>query len=407
MRLQEYSANGSSVAAAMGNLGDETTDAACEWLSLADLAHGSERVGGAVVRSAQARKILKTISRLAPYKSTVLIQGESGTGKELVARALHMRGPAPGGPFVTFNCSNLLESLAESQLFGHVRGAFTDAREDSLGYFRSANGGTLFLDEVGELPLHLQPKLLRVLDTHVIQPVGSARSYPVDIRLVAASNRDLRAMVKAGQFRDDLYYRLNAASITVPPLRERREAIPAFVAHFIEHFNRLFGKDVKAVSRVAVDALCANDWPGNVRELGHAIESAVLMTENDRIDLDDLPFRYDDAIPEAQSDAVEAVLQNGALNLEDEANGATINCAKSSSRRCFQMAAWPYSLDGVIREASKLALVRALQATEGNCHRAAELLGVSRYTVYRMLNRFGLGEGRTYRTLRKSTANRA
>ncbi len=407
MRLQEYSANGSSVAPAMGNLGDEAADATCEWLSLADLAHGSERVGGAVVRSAHARKILKTISRLAPYKSTVLIQGESGTGKELVARALHMRGPAPGGPFVTFNCSNLLESLAESQLFGHVRGAFTDAREDSLGYFRSANGGTLFLDEVGELPLHLQPKLLRVLDTHVIQPVGSARSCPVDIRLVAASNRDLRAMVKAGQFRDDLYYRLNAASITVPPLRERREAIPAFVAHFIEHFNRLFGKDVKAVSRVAVDALCANDWPGNVRELGHAIESAVLMTENDRIDLDDLPFRYDDAIPEAQSDTVEAVLQNGALNLEDEANGATINCAKSSSRRCFQMAAWPYSLDGVIREASKLALVRALQATEGNCHRAAELLGVSRYTVYRMLNRFGLGEGRTYRTLRKSTANRA
>jgi len=407
MRLQEYSANGSSVAPEMENLGDDPTDATCEWLSLADLAHGSERVGGAVVRSAQARKILKTISRLGPYKSTVLIQGESGTGKELVARALHMRGPAPGGPFVTFNCSNLVESLAESQLFGHVRGAFTDAREDSLGYFRSANGGTLFLDEVGELPLHLQPKLLRVLDTHVIQPVGSARSYSVDIRLVAASNRDLRAMVKAGQFRDDLYYRLNAAAITVPPLRERREAIPAFVAHFIEHFNRLFGKDVKAVSRVAVDALCANDWPGNVRELGHAIESAVLMTESDRIDLDDLPFRYDDANPQVQSEAVEAVLQNGALNLEDEPNGAATNCARSSSRRCFQMAAWPYSLDGVIREASKLALVRALQATEGNCHRAAELLGVSRYTVYRMLNRFGLGEGRTYRTLRKSTANRA
>ena len=407
MRLQEYSANGSSVAAAMENLGAEPADAACEWLSLADLAQGSERVGGAVVRSAQARKILKTISRLAPYKSTVLIQGESGTGKELVARALHMRGPAPGGPFVTFNCSNLVESLAESQLFGHVRGAFTDAREDSLGYFRSANGGTLFLDEVGELPLHLQPKLLRVLDTHEIQPVGSSRSYAVDIRLVAASNRDLRAMVKAGQFRDDLYYRLNAAAIVVPPLRERREAIPAFVAHFIEHFNRLFGKDVKLVSRGALDALCANDWPGNVRELGHAIESAVLMTESDRIDLDDLPFRYDDANPEALSEPVEAVLQNGALNLEDEANGATINCAKSSSRRCFQMAGWPYSLDGVIREASKLALVRALQATEGNCHRAAELLGVSRYTVYRMLNRFGLGEGRTYRTLRKSTANRA
>jgi transcriptional regulator with GAF, ATPase, and Fis domain len=407
MRLQEYSANGSSVTAAMENCGAEPADATCEWLSLADLAHGSEHVGGAVVRSAQARKILKTISRLAPYKSTVLIQGESGTGKELVARALHMRGPAPGGPFVTFNCSNLLESLAESQLFGHVRGAFTDAREDSLGYFRSANGGTLFLDEVGELPLHLQPKLLRVLDTHVVQPVGSARSYAVDIRLVAASNRDLRAMVKAGQFRDDLYYRLNAAAILVPPLRERRDAIPAFVAHLIEHFNRLFGKKVTLVSRTALDALCANDWPGNVRELGHAIESAILMTEGDRIDLDDLPFEYEDTNPEALSEPVDAVLQNGRLNLADRPNGAVINCAKSSSRRCFQMATWPYSLDGVIREASKLALIRALEATEGNCHRAAELLGVSRYTVYRMLNRFGMGEGRTYRTLRKSSANRA
>jgi len=407
MRLQEYSANGSSVTAAMENCGAEPADATCEWLSLADLAHGSEHVGGAVVRSAQARKILKTISRLAPYKSTVLIQGESGTGKELVARALHMRGPAPGGPFVTFNCSNLLESLAESQLFGHVRGAFTDAREDSLGYFRSANGGTLFLDEVGELPLHLQPKLLRVLDTHVVQPVGSAHSYAVDIRLVAASNRDLRAMVKAGQFRDDLYYRLNAAAILVPPLRERRDAIPAFVAHFIEHFNRLFGKKVTLVSRTALDALRANDWPGNVRELGHAIESAILMTEGDRIDLDDLPFEYEDTNPEALSEPVDAVLQNGRLNLADRPNGAVINCAKSSSRRCFQMATWPYSLDGVIREASKLALIRALEATEGNCHRAAELLGVSRYTVYRMLNRFGMGEGRTYRTLRKSSANRA
>ncbi len=407
MRLQEYSANGSSPAPEVENFGAEPADATCEWLSLADLAHGSEQVGGAVVRSAQARKILKTISRLAPYKSTVLIQGESGTGKELVARALHMRGPAPGGPFVTFNCSNLLESLAESQLFGHVRGAFTDAREDSLGYFRSANGGTLFLDEVGELPLHLQPKLLRVLDTHVIQPVGSARSYAVDIRLVAASNRDLRAMVKAGQFRDDLYYRLNAAAILVPPLRERRDAIPAFVAHFIGHFNRLFGKNVTLVSRTALDALCANDWPGNVRELGHAIESAVLMTEGDRIDLDDLPFQYEDANPEALSEPVDAVLQNGGVNLEGGANGAVINCAKSSSRRCFQMAGWPYSLDGVIREASKLALIRALEATDGNCHRAAELLGVSRYTVYRMLNRFGLGESRTYRTLRKSSANRA
>ena len=171
------------------------------------------------------RRVLKTIARLGPYKATVLIHGESGTGKELVARALHTLGPVPKGPFVTFNCSNLVEHLAESQLFGHVRGAFTDAREDSLGYFRSANAGTLFLDEIGELPLRLQPKLLRAVETHEVQPVGSATSYKVDIRLIAATNRDLRAMVKAGEFRDDLYYRLSATAILIPPLRDRRDAI--------------------------------------------------------------------------------------------------------------------------------------------------------------------------------------
>jgi two-component system response regulator HydG len=394
MRLQEYSANGSPDAAAMNTLRAEPAGAASEWLSLEHLAHGAERIGGMVVRSAQVRKVLKTISRLSPYKATVLIHGESGTGKELVARALHTLGSAPGGPFVTFNCSNLVETLAESQLFGHVRGAFTDAREDSLGYFRSANGGTLFLDEICELPMRLQPKLLRAVETHEIQPVGSSRCYSVDIRLVAATNRDLRAMVKAGQFRDDLYYRLNAAAILVPPLRERREAIPAFVAHFIEHFNRLFGKDVKAVSRAALEALCANQWPGNVRELGHAIESAVLMTENDRIDIDDLPYYPGDTTGEALGVPVEAMLAKGASDL--------IESGSDEDAR-----EWPYSLDAVIREASKLALIRALQATEGNCHRAAELLGVSRYTVYRMLNRFGLAEGRNYRTFRKPAVRRA
>ena len=218
MRLQEYSANGSPVAAAMNNLRAEPAAAACDWFSLEQLAHGSERVGGMVVRSAQVRKVLKTISRLSPYKATVLIHGESGTGKELVARALHTLGSAPGGPFVTFNCSNLVETLAESQLFGHVRGAFTDAREDSLGYFRSANGGTLFLDEIGELPLRLQPKLLRAVETHEIQPVGSSRCYSVDIRLVAATNRDLRAMVKAGSV---------PRRPLLPPQRRRHPGSPA------------------------------------------------------------------------------------------------------------------------------------------------------------------------------------
>jgi two-component system response regulator HydG len=398
MRPQEYSANGTPVSAVNGHR-VEPAAAACEWISLEHLALGSERVGGMVVRSAQVRKVLKTISRLSPYKATVLINGESGTGKELVARALHTLGPVPGGPFVTFNCSNLVESLAESQLFGHVRGAFTDAREDSLGYFRSANGGTLFLDEIGELPLRLQPKLLRAVETHEIQPVGSSHNYKVDIRLVAATNRDLRAMVKQGTFRDDLYYRLNAAAILVPPLRERREAIPAFVAHFIEHYNRLFGKDIKLVSRDAIEAICAHQWAGNIRELGHAIESAVLMTENDRITLEDLPMELSDGTSLEMSDSIENSLEDGVplMSAVEEPEAGAPGAEQK----------WPYSLDAVIRDASKLALVRALQATQGNCHRAAELLGVSRYTVYRMLNRFGMAEGRSYRTFRKPIERQA
>jgi transcriptional regulator with GAF, ATPase, and Fis domain len=376
------SAHATPVAVAMSHLRGEPVDGACEWLSLQELALGSERVGGMVLKSAQMHKVLKTISRFSPYKPTVLIQGESGTGKELVARALHTLSSEPGGPFVTFNCSNLVESLAESQLFGHVRGAFTDARDDSLGYFRSANGGTLFLDEIGELPLHLQPKLLRAVETREIQPVGSARTYSVNIRLVAATNRDLRAMVKSGQFRDDLYYRLNAAAILVPPLRERREETAALVAYFIEHFNRLFDKEVKLVSRSALEALCSNNWSGNVRELGHAVENAVLMTDSDRINLDELPFLYDSA-PEGKH--------------TEPIGSRASSIAQNSS----------YSLDDVIREASKDALIRALTATEGNCQRAADLLGVSRYTVYRMMNRYGMAEGRTYRIRKSSEVKRS
>jgi transcriptional regulator with GAF, ATPase, and Fis domain len=363
-------------------------------VSLERLGQGSERVGGMVVRSAQVRKVLKTVARLSPYKATVLIHGESGTGKELVARALHTLGPVPNGPFVTFNCSNLVETLAESQLFGHVKGAFTDAREDSMGYFRSANGGTLFLDEIGELPLKLQPKLLRAVETHEVQPVGSSHTYKVDIRMVAATNRDLRAMVKAGQFRDDLYYRLNTAAIFLPPLRERREAIPAFVGHFIEHYNRLFGKNITQVEARALDALMAYAWPGNIRELAHAIESAVILTESNQLAALDLPEHvYEGHASDAEEPEQAAPAPSEPQPPPVERNGEADKNGKS----------WPYSLDAVIREASKVALLRALEATGGNCHRAAELLGVSRYTVYRMLNRYGLAEGRAYRNLRKST----
>jgi DNA-binding NtrC family response regulator len=345
-------------------------------LSLDRLRHGSERVGGMVVRSAQVRKVLKTIARLSPYKATVLIYGESGTGKELVARALHTLGPTPNGPFVTFNCSNLVETLAESQLFGHVKGAFTDAREDSMGYFRSANGGTLFLDEIGELPLKLQPKLLRAVETHEVQPVGSSHTHKVDIRLVAATNRDLRAMVKAGQFRDDLYYRLNTAAIFLPPLRERREAIPAFVGHFIEHYNRLFGKDIRQVEKPALDALMDYPWPGNVRELAHAIESAVMMTETDSFGFTELPEHIVDITSAGHGEE--------GLGEPDE----MMQQEYVERRPPRSEGPLPLLLDEVI----KRTLLRSLEETDGNRRRAADLLGVSRSTLYRMLARYGLEE---------------
>jgi len=356
-----------------------TGDGASEMLALSQLVHSADRLGGMVVRSAQVRKVLKSVSQLSPYKATVLISGESGTGKELIARALHTLGPVPNGPFVTLNCSNLVESLAESQLFGHVRGAFTDARDESQGYFRSANGGTLFLDEIGELPLKLQPKLLRSVETHEIQPVGSSHCYKVSLRLVAATNRDLRAMVKAGTFRDDLYFRMSAAAIFIPPLRERREAIPAFIGYFIEQYNRLFSKDVSEISRAAIDVLCAYQWPGNVRELSNAIESAVILSENNRILVSDLP--------EQIVDGTGAELLNP--QTESPVNGhARAQGAHRPAVIDFGAEPLGFLLDDVIKK----TLVRSLEETEGNRRRAADLLGVSRSTLYRMLTRYGIAE---------------
>jgi DNA-binding NtrC family response regulator len=350
-----------------------------EMVTLAQLVHSADRVGDMVVRSAQVRKVLKSVAQLSPYKATVLISGESGTGKELVARALHTLGPAPSGPFVTLNCSNLVESLAESQLFGHVRGAFTDAREESQGYFRSANGGTLFLDEIGELPLKLQPKLLRSVEGHEVQPVGSSHSYKVDLRLVAATNRDLRAMVKAGQFRDDLYFRMSASAIFIPPLRERREAIPAFIGFFIEQYNRLFAKNVSAISRRAVEILCAYQWPGNVRELSNAIESALILSENDTIVVSDLPEQIVNGTGAELLYPHEETSANG---------GAPAQAAYRLPVVDFGGEPPGFLLDDVIKK----TLMRSLEETEGNRRRAADLLGVSRSTLYRMLTRYGISE---------------
>lgn len=351
-----------------------------DWIQLAELLD-APRLGPMIVKSAKMQRVSKTIQRLGPYKSTVLIQGESGTGKDLVARALHQCGPKSGGPFVIFNCSNLVDSLAESQLFGHVKGAFTDAREDSLGYFRAADGGTLFLDEVGELPPALQPKLLRAVETHEIQPVGSSRSYQVEIRLIVATNRDLSAMVADNAFRADLFYRLNAMSINVPPLRERSEEIEALVAYFAHLFAAEIGKAVKYISQAAMQMLTEYQWPGNLRELRHAIESAVMMAESDCIGVDDLPesVRFSSNADQTLAPAPRSItLTNYSIEESYE----------PECRESF-----------MLNDAIKSALIRALRKANGNCHLAAKLLGISRYTVYRMMARFGLGQVKSYREM--------
>jgi len=357
-----------------------------EWIALERMSENSEHIGGMVVRSDEMRKILKTITRLGPFRQTVLIEGESGTGKELIARALHTSGKAPVGPFVTFNCSNLLESLAEAQLFGHVKGAFTDAREDSLGYFRSAHGGTLFLDEIGELPLNLQPKLLRAVENHEVQPVGSSHVHQVDIRLIAATNRDLSAMIKAGQFREDLYYRLHALSILIPPLRARTAAIPCLVAHFIDRYNKLFAKNVTLVSRSALRALCSYSWPGNIRQLAHVIETTVLMSDSDRIAVADLSQEMlHEATPSVDTAPI-AAIPFGDPEVDSVLPAPQL---ASNSQKRNGIDELSLLLDNVIKK----TLLRSLEETAGNRRRAADLLGVSRSTLYRMLARYGLGEG--------------
>jgi DNA-binding NtrC family response regulator len=355
-----------------------------EWVLVEKLSESTENVGDMVVASEELRKVLKIITRLSPYRQTVLVEGESGTGKDLIARALHNFSGSPNGPFVTFNCSNLVASLAEAQLFGHVKGAYTDAREDALGYFRSANGGTLFLDEIGELPLNLQPKLLRAVENREVQAVGSSHVHKVDLRLVAATNRDLRAMMKKGEFREDLYYRLSSAAINVPPLRKRTESIPSFIAHFIERYNKLFGKNVKSIAHEAVVAMCHYPWPGNIRELAHVIETAVLMTDLDRLTIADLPAQVlnTPADPDAPMPAPAPFGDPAVARL------------LSPSSQPLSEQNWtlpdksPLLLDDVIKK----TLLRSLQQSGGNRRRAADLLGVSRSTLYRMLARYELDD---------------
>jgi two-component system, NtrC family, response regulator AtoC len=296
-----------------------------------------------LAKSPQMADIFRTITKVAEFKATVLITGESGVGKELVARALHSRSSRKSYSFVAVNCGAIPENLLESELFGHKKGAFTDATSDRRGLFEEANGGTLFLDEIGELPLNLQVKLLRVLQEETIRRVGESKDTKVDVRIVAATHRDLGAEAKAGRFREDLFYRINVLAIAIPPLRARKEDIALLVDHFVARNNARMGTRVRGLGAEARKLLQEYGWPGNVRELENTIERAMVLAEGDVLEIGDFPERIREAL-----DPVQMQLASGELSIK-----------KTSS---------------AIEE---ILIRRALTKTKGNRTRAAEILEIS------------------------------
>jgi len=302
-----------------------------------------------VAGSPAMQDVLELAARVAPLDTTVLVYGESGTGKEFVVRLIHDQSPRAAAPFVSINCAALTETLLESELFGHVRGAFTGAIRDKAGLFEVAGHGTIFLDEIGEIAPTVQAKLLRALQEREIRRVGGERTIRVHARVVAATNRDLRAAVEAGTFREDLFFRLGAFVITVPPLRDRREDIPALVQGFLTRAAARMKKDVRSVSADAMSALMRYSWPGNVRELEHAVERAVILANRPAIRERDLPPEIGETRRSRQGDDT--------LNLEEQ---------------------------------ERRAIARALERFGGNRRRAADALHISTVTLWRKMRRYGL-----------------
>jgi two-component system, NtrC family, response regulator HydG len=293
--------------------------------------------------------VLEIVDQIADSAASVLLAGESGTGKELIARALHFRSRRQQGPFIPVNCAAIPDNLLESELFGHVKGAFTDARQSKTGLFQAARGGTLFLDEVGEMPLLLQAKLLRVIEDKRVRPVGATEETPVDVRVVSATNADLEEAIGTGKFRADLYYRLATVTLVLPPLRERPEDIMPLVKHFVARAAAEAGRPVPEVDPEAVGCLRHYQWPGNIRELQNAISRAVILCRNDRITRGDLPIKV--AGGEAQT-----------VTIEDAVH-----------RRL--------TIDQLEREYARAILA----SVGGNKSEAAALLGIDRKTLYRKL----------------------
>ncbi len=322
-------------------------------------AEEADRLDEMLIHSDGMRDVARMVRKVAGFKTTVLVLGESGVGKELISRALHAGSPRANGPFVAVNCGAIPEALLESELFGHVRGAFTDAMVDKRGLFEEAQGGTLFLDEIGELPPQLQVKLLRALQEEEIRRVGDTRPIRIDARVIAATSRDLSQMVSEGTFRSDLYYRLEVMPIHVPPLRERRDDIGPLVDHFVGATNERLGTKLQGVTAAALDVLVQYEWPGNVRELENTLEHAAVMAEGPWIDVDALPERT------RRRGAV-----RGGLTLDVPADDLSVKRAS--------------------RVLERELILRALERTGGNRTHAAKLLELSHRALLYKIKDFGL-----------------
>ncbi len=313
-----------------------------------------ENLDGIIGTSANIQDVLRMISRLKDTRTPVLVSGESGTGKELVARAIHFRGALAQTAFVAVDCGSLVPTLMESELFGYEKGAFTGAMKTKAGLFQAANGGTIFLDEIGELPLEMQAKLLRVLQEKEVRPVGSNEKVNVDVRVIAATNRDLESAYRAGTFRKDLYFRLNVVTVHIPPLRERRSDIPMLVHHFLDRYAQ--GANIQ-VTAAAMKGLLHYDWPGNVRELENCVARAVTLGDGRLIDVADLPPAIRSEYPDSTT-----ALTHDAASLSTTA----------------------------LAEMERMTILRVFEQANGDKALAGKMLGISRATLYRKLKRYNI-----------------
>jgi len=322
-------------------------------------------------KSKKMQEIYDLLQNLATTDTTVLITGESGTGKELIARALHYSGPKAFNPFITVNCSALAENLLESELFGHVKGAFTGALKDKIGRFQAANKGTIFLDEIGDISHVIQLKLLRVLQEKEFERVGDSNPVKVDVRIIASTNRQLKEKVRLGEFREDLYYRLKVVEVVPPPLRERREDIPLLVDHFCGNFNKRFKKEIEGITDDVLNAFMRYPWPGNIRELEHAIEHAFVLCHGKNITLDHIP-----------------------TEILDYAGTRNYVQRQGISGAVAPSVGFKTAVSEEYIESGMQGLIKALEKTAWNKAKAARLLGISRQTLYRKIKENNIIEPR-------------